>query len=110
MLRHPPDLRPHGRMRGLATLAAVCCGAVLGAFAGCSTADCRSMKGSGSLLGDAVCGGQGTDAPEPDAPAANACSDVRQVMPGFFKLLEDPSRPLDSLREAVKAIGAPQCL
>src|SRR6266850_2645697 len=95
--------RPSGRVRGLASLGAVLsCAAVVGAFAACSTADCRSMKGSGSFMGDLVCGGQGTDAPEPDAPKANACTDVRQVMPGFFKLLDDPRKPLLKLREAVK--------
>src|SRR5438445_157171 len=65
--------------------------------------------GSGSLLGDLVCGGQGSDAPEPVPQAANACSDVRLVMPGFFKLLEDPSKPLDGLRQAVKTLGTPTC-
>ena len=88
---------------------AVLGGVLLGVFAGCSTSDCRSMKGSGSVLGDLVCGGQGSSAPEPDAPPANACSDVRLVMPGFFKLLDDPSKPLDGLRQAVKALGAPIC-
>ena len=89
---------------------ALACGAVVGGFAGCSTSDCKSMKGSGSFFGDVVCGGQGSDAPEPDAPKANACTDIRLVMPGFFKLLDDPTRPLASLREAVKTLGTPVCL
>lgn len=111
MQRHASHRRPSGRVRGLATLlAALAGGAVMGAFAGCSTADCRSMKSGGSFMGDLVCGGQGTDAPEPDAAKANACTDVRQVMPGFFKLLEDPAKPLANLREAVKIIGTPVCM
>src|SRR4051812_9773743 len=107
----PTRTRLQRRARGLLpTLIALCCGGVLGGFAGCSTADCKSMKGSGSFLGDVMCGGEGTDAPEPDAPKANACTDVRMVMPGFFKLLEDPTRPLQGLRDAVKILGTPVCL
>ena len=111
MLPHSSPSRPAGRARRVATtLIALACGAVVGGFAGCSTSDCKSMKGSGSFFGDVVCGGQGSDAPEPDALKANACTDIRLVMPGFFKLLDDPTRPLASLREAVKTLGTPVCL
>ena len=89
---------------------AVAAGFVLGAVAGCSTQDCKDMKGKGSFFGDLVCGGQGTDAPEPEPVKPSACSNLRLVMPGFFKLLDDPTRPLDKLREAVKALGTPTCL
>jgi hypothetical protein len=40
----------------------------------------------------------------------NACTDIKLVMPGFFALLDDPTKPLDKLREAVKEIGTPVCL
>jgi hypothetical protein len=110
MLPHPSPERPVGRARRLATFVApIAAGLLLGAFAGCSTSDCKSMKGSGSFFGDLVCGGQGSDAPEPQAPQPNACTDLHQVMPGFFKLLNDPSQPLSKLRDVVKTIGTPQC-
>ncbi len=106
---HPSRLAKGTRGAALTALA-LASGIALGAAAGCSTADCKSMKGSGSALGDLVCGGQGTNAPEPDAPLPNACTDIKLVMPGFFVLLEDPTQPLASLREAVKTLGTPQCL
>ena len=116
MLPSPSASRPAGRVRGgLSLAAAAACGALVGAFAGCSTSDCKSMKGgggTGGLVGDLVCGGQGTDAPKADDSAGqtNACSDFHKVMPQFFRLLEDPARPLQKLRDVVALLGKPQCL
>lgn len=88
--------------------AAVLGGALFGVFAGCSTQQCRDMKGNGSALGGLLCGGEGSPAPEPAPVVASLCQ-PRQVMPQFFKLLADPNRPLDGLRAVVKTLAIPTC-
>ncbi|MBS2020856.1 MAG: hypothetical protein JST92_00475 [Deltaproteobacteria bacterium] len=80
-------------------------------MSGCSTSQCKDMKGSGSVFGSIVCGGEGDDAPEATNPnQPNFCSNVRAVMPAFFALLDDKTKPLDGLRQAVKELGQTQCL
>ena len=82
--------------------------ALAAASASCSSSQCRDMKGSGSAFASLVCGGEGDVPEEPPAPA-RACKDARKVMPEFFKLIDDPARPLGTLRIAVAEIGAPIC-
>jgi hypothetical protein len=76
--------------------------------ASCSSSQCRDMKGSGNAFAGLLCGGEGDVPEEPVAPA-RACKDARKVMPEFFKLIDDPTKPLGTLRIAVAEIGAPIC-
>ena len=75
-------------------------------LAGCS--DCKSMKANGSALSGLVCGGEGTDAPEPPPAVPSACQ-PRAVMPNFFKLLDTSDPALAGVRAVVKDLGTPVC-
>ena len=88
-------------LAALAAAAAVCAG-----LAGCS--DCKSMKANGSALSGLVCGGEGTDAPEPPKVVPSACQ-PRAVMPTFFKLIDNNDPALAGVREVVKDLATPVC-
>ncbi len=75
-------------------------------LAGCS--DCKSMKANGSALSGLICGGAGTDAPEPPPAVPSACQ-PRAVMPNFFKLLDTNDPALAGVRAVVKDLGTPVC-
>jgi hypothetical protein len=80
---------------------------VLGALApACSQQSCSDMKSSGSFF-SFFCGGEGDLAPEAIDGGPNACSDIKQVMPEFFALLE--ANQLSGIKQAVENIGAPSC-
>jgi len=91
-----------------ATILASLASAVAGFFAGCSTQQCSDLKGGGSAFSSLVCGGEGSPAPEPAKVTSSLCQ-PRQVMPQFFKLLDDPGKPLDGLRQVVKVLAVPTC-
>jgi hypothetical protein len=55
------------------------------------------------------CGGQGVDAPGPIDPPVAACADLSKQAPALFALLDDPSKPLDALRESLHDLNAQQC-
>jgi hypothetical protein len=76
--------------------------------ASCSSSQCKDMKGGGNAFASLVCGGEGDVPEEPPAPK-RLCKDARLVMPEFFKLIDDPNKPLGTLRTAVGEIGAPIC-
>lgn len=86
------------------SLAALAAAAVC--LAGCS--DCKSMKANGSALSGLVCGGEGTDAPEPAPVVPSACQ-PRAVMPSFFKLLDNNDQALAGVRAVVRDLGTPVC-
>jgi hypothetical protein len=80
---------------------------LLGALApACSQQSCSDMKSSGSFF-SFFCGGEGDLAPEAVDGGPNACSDIKQVMPEFFALLE--ANQLSGIKQAVENIGAPTC-
>jgi len=80
---------------------------VLGALApACSQQSCSDMKSNGSFF-SFFCGGEGDLAPEAADGGPNACSDIKQVMPEFFALLE--ANQLNGIKQAVQDIGAPTC-
>ena len=90
-------------------LALTCVLAATAAATGCSPSQCKDMKGSGSALAGVFCGGSGDDAAEPTVQPA-VCREPRQVMPVFFSLLDDQTKPLAGLRAAVASLGASTCL
>ena len=94
-----------------AVVAALGAGAALGlcAGAGCSTQQCKDMKGSGSAFASLLCGAEGTPAPEPVVPALSLCQ-PREVMPVFFSLIDNNDPSLAGLRGAVGDLGRPVCL
>jgi len=73
----------------------------------CGTAECQSLKASGSFFGDLLCGGEGDPAPQAADGGPNACSDISQVMPEFFELLDGGQ--LTGIQQAVEQIGQPTC-
>ena len=91
-------------------LAVVFVVAATAAAAGCSDSRCRDMKGNGSGLAGFFCGGAGDSAAEATGALPAVCRDGHQVMPVFFALLDDKTRPLAGLRAAVAALGAGTCL
>lgn len=94
-----------------AVAAALGAGAALGliAGAGCSTQQCKDMKGSGSPWASLLCGAEGTPAPEPTVPALSLCQ-PREVMPVFFSLIDQKDPSLAGLRDAIADLGRPICL
>ena len=100
-------MRPHLR----AVIAALGAGAAIGLFAGagCSTQQCKDMKGSGSAFASLLCGAEGTPAPEPVVPALSLCQ-PREVMPVFFSLIDQNDPSLAGLRGAIGDLGRPVCL
>lgn len=93
---------------------ALCAGAALGLIlgaggAGCSTQQCKDMKGNGSPFASLLCGGEGTPAPEPTPNLPSACQ-PRAVMPQFFALIDNQDPSLAGLRAAMADLGAPICL
>ena len=88
------------------SLAALAAAALCAALAGCS--DCKSMKANGSALSGLVCGGEGTDAPEPPPVVPSACQ-PRAVMPNFFKLLDNGDPALAGVRSVVRDLATPAC-
>ncbi len=87
-------------------LAALAAAAVCTSLASCS--DCKSMKANGSAVSGPICGGEGTDAPEPPPVVPSACQ-PRAVMPNFFKLLDNSDAALAGVRSVVKDLGTPVC-
>ncbi len=96
------------RLRALAPVSALW---ALFAFAlsssGCSLDQCQQMKSNGSAFAGVLCGGSGDDAPEAADGGPTACSDISQVMPQFFELLD--AGQLTGIQEAVQQIGQPTC-
>ena len=89
---------------------AIALGMLAAISASCSSSQCRDMKGSGNSFATLFCGGEGDVPEEPkDDPSKRVCKDPRKVMPEFFKLIDDPTKPLGPLRVAVAEIGAPIC-
>ena len=75
--------------------------ALLGvAVLSCSSDACRDMQGTPTAL---VCGGEGTVAPAAPAQPPSACTDLRVVMPNFYKLLD--SGGLSGLRAVVASLA-----
>ena len=81
----------------------------LAASAACSPQrqSARDMQSSGSIFTGVFCGGEGNSAPEAADGGPNACSDIKQVMPEFFLLLEE--NQLTGIQQAVEQIGQPVC-
>ena len=54
-------------------------------------------------------GGEGEAAPGPADSPQLACADLTQQAPAFFRLLDDPAKPLDALRATVSDLAQVQC-
>ena len=67
------------------------------------------MKASGSVFAGLLCGGEGSDAPEPGLPPLSLCQ-PREVMPVFFSLIAQNDPSLAGLRGAVADLGRSVCL
>ncbi len=65
------------------------------------------MEANGSAFASIFCGAEGEAAPQATDGGPNACSDVTQVMPEFFALLDGGQ--LAGIQEAVTQIGQPTC-